>query len=234
MKYCTNCGKQIDENVKFCPYCGKKVKEPVFEASVEDDAPKGNQPIQTASFSENAYVKQAESYVKNWAKPKILSMAAMIYGAVVAIFAIILATEASKSDLSGLSGFFKAFPAFYWLGILAGVALCALAIYRYIHVKDEKVNLIYAVAYGINIILISQLSNLNDLSKSIASNDYGNTFLYGLSAVSDLSKYKTTFILLIVVGAAICFFGFAVKRQMENKGKISPYFDVHKDQCDKD
>ena len=30
MKYCTNCGKQIDENVKFCPYCGKKVKRTRF------------------------------------------------------------------------------------------------------------------------------------------------------------------------------------------------------------
>ena len=35
MKYCTNCGKPIDDDINFCPNCGKKVykydpKEEVF------------------------------------------------------------------------------------------------------------------------------------------------------------------------------------------------------------
>ncbi|GEM_PF-547270 len=25
MKYCSHCGKEIDDNVKFCPYCGQPV-----------------------------------------------------------------------------------------------------------------------------------------------------------------------------------------------------------------
>ncbi len=37
MKFCSNCGKQLDENCKFCPYCGTKA-ESVEVALVEENA----------------------------------------------------------------------------------------------------------------------------------------------------------------------------------------------------
>ena len=30
-KYCTKCGKQIDQDTKFCPYCGEEVKEEIVK-----------------------------------------------------------------------------------------------------------------------------------------------------------------------------------------------------------
>lgn len=229
MKYCTYCGKAMEDQNLYCPYCGKKV--PDLNKRVEA------QPLQTLNgtspLQDNVYLEKAEGYVKKWAKPAILSIAAMIYGAVMTIYVIILLGSASSvsesSSISGIKSILQIFPAIYWLSILAGIVLLALAIYRYVHVKEEKVNIIYAVIYGIEVLLVHHLKDLKELANSINNESVGGFFSYGFSVYNRLSDYKTTFIFLALVGLALCFVGYAVRRQMQNKPKISQYFDVYQD-----
>lgn len=244
MKYCTYCGKAIEDQNLYCPYCGKKVpdmnkrveSQPI-QPQAQTNQPNASQPqMANSSLAENEYVQKAEGYVKNWAKPAILSIASMIYGGVLAVFVFFLLIQAnsvsngsSDIDSGGVKGLVRMFPSFYWLAIIAGIALLALAIYRYVQVKNEKVNLIYAVAYGVDVLLVHNLKDLKELASSINRSSYGGIFSYGLSTYSSLSEYKTTFIFLLIVSAFICFAGYAVRRQMQNKSKISPYFDVYDD-----
>lgn len=38
MKYCQNCGAQIEENVEYCPYCGHPTRRVVEENVPRDDS----------------------------------------------------------------------------------------------------------------------------------------------------------------------------------------------------
>lgn len=238
MKYCTYCGKAMDERNRFCPYCGKQVPDlnERVETPTTSTTPTQTAQSVTATLKDNPYVNKAEGYVKNYAKPNILSIASMIYGGVVALFVFILMIQAnsvsngsSDIDGGGIKSLIQMFPAFYHLALIAGIILLALAIYRYVHVKKEKVNLFYAVAYGIDVLLVHNLKELKELASSINHSSYGSIFSYGLSSYSRLSEYKTTFTFLLIVSLIICLIGFAVRRQMQNKSKISPYFDVYDD-----
>ena len=63
MKYCPNCGKELNDDVRFCPYCGYKIKEvtknrsklPVKKKSLSN---RGDETIKDAHTKENILPKR--------------------------------------------------------------------------------------------------------------------------------------------------------------------------------
>lgn len=103
MRYCTNCGRQVDETMNFCPACGAAViKE---DASTQQEAQGGQRTENTTgqaqytSYGPEQYTQQTyqqESYTSNYtqhtqhSKPKVKEPGGDIFLAILSYLGILV------------------------------------------------------------------------------------------------------------------------------------------------
>lgn len=222
MKYCLKCGKGMDGKDEYCPYCGAKA--PDISKRVEE-INKEVIKMEKAKQAKTRLVPKDENEDKKSLLSVVLARGAIIYGCIMAVLVFMFAYKVQiiyqqferNLDLKGASGIIKTFPIFYWLALLVSVAFAALAIYRYTLDHNDKVNIVYAISFGINVVLIHKLSMLKELANQLGAEDVLGSISSGIQAYSQLSSYKTSFILLGIMSVITCFIGVYAVGEMQKR-----------------
>lgn len=194
--------KKYDENEKGKNVYLKRGKK----LSKASDQSKKSVPLTEGSKATNA--------AGEWLTARFLSVATILFGGLATFAMIMLMIQADHVsynfkdlDFDGMKTFIQLFPIIFWLVLAIVIVLLGLSVYRYVQVKKEKINLLYAVSYGIEAFLIFNLKDLKNLASSINSESISDMLNYGASAYENLNNLKITAVCLLFMSLFIFFVG---------------------------
>ena len=128
MKFCTNCGTMIEENVKFCPNCGSAVEQPVRQEPVQQP----EQPAQPV-YQQPVYQQPVQApiddkyqgYPMKWYKFLVYFSlwAGVLINAISGIRMLTGANYGGNADTV-----YRVFPAMRTCDIICGILLLGIAV----------------------------------------------------------------------------------------------------------
>ncbi len=152
MKFCTNCGAMIEENVKFCPNCGSAVEHPIQQEPAQQPGqpaqPVCQQPIQAPAKDDKYHGFKMKWY-------KFLVYFSLWFGvllnAVSGIRMMIGANYSGNTD-----AVYRMFPAMRVCDIVCGILILGIAVLGII----TAVNLLKLAAVGPKLLTVLYVANI--------------------------------------------------------------------------
>jgi hypothetical protein len=158
MKYCTHCGKPIDETAKFCPYCGRVVQKETSTQFTQTQS-KSDEPRDSSSLIKSIPI------IEQITNKNKISLYVIIYSALLLIgsFVIYQSVKNINSSASSINSLedalnlfngLKSIPYFYYFILVAGLVVLILALYRFLRNKKCYLYLAYSIGIVINTLML--------------------------------------------------------------------------------
>lgn len=197
MRYCENCGKQIQENVKFCPYCGHQVRpmedlKKRMEESENNGETETPVKVETVTPAPNTSVNSFKeinevSFLEKWGTSARINKLVKIYSGImlaimVILFAVyknadniangVLESNDGASTAQGILGLLHVVPVIYYGLIIFGVVILVFTSYRFLRDFKGKVHGVYGVMMAVHLYALYHLHDIFDLMAQLGN--YGS------------------------------------------------------------
>lgn len=152
MKYCRNCGKQLDDNVTFCPYCGAQTQaiQPTVVGDGDADVQRNKGIAWLAYLGPLLLIpmlaRKTSEYCKFHVKQGATLLAVSIaYSITTEILKAIIGAFTAQKMWGYTVGYNGVYYLFYWLFAAGSIFLSVLAVIGIVNAATGKKNKLFLI-----------------------------------------------------------------------------------------